>query len=164
MLRLAFEALEQPPRVPRPDGSFDAALLTAVLTCVPEDTDQLGIVEELTRLLPPGGVLHIADFWLQTDARNVERYEQTRPPGGPYGTFTLPEGVILRHHARDWLRDLTAGYALLALDDTIVRTMNGHEARGFHWYGRRRSKATGLRLQASGRASLKRVGRHLSSS
>ncbi len=138
---LTFEVLDHPPRVPQPDASFDAALLTAVLTCVPGDDDQRGVVAELTRLLRPGGLLHIADFWLQGDARNLERYEHARPPGAPYGTFTLPEGVTVRHHSREWLRQLTAGYEELTLDETLVRTMNGHDARGFHWYGRRRSPA-----------------------
>lgn len=134
---LQFEVIEHPPHVPRPDASFDAALLVAVLTCVPADSDQDAIVSELARLLRPGGILHIADFWLQDDARNLERYDRTRPPGLPYGTFTLPEGVTLRHHSRERLAELTRGYDVLALDEATVRTMNGHEARGFHWYGRR---------------------------
>lgn len=134
---LTFQILEHPPHVPAPAGAFDAALLTAVLTCVPSDSSQMALVAELGRLLRSGGVLHIADFWLQTDERNIERYERTRPPGAPYGTFTLPEGVVLRHHSRAWIEQLTEGYEPLAVDDVTVRTMNGHEARGFHWYGRR---------------------------
>jgi len=134
---LAFEHLEHPPHLPRPDGFFDAALLTAVLTCAPDDDAQRGIVAELMRLLRSGGVLHIADFWLQTDARNVERYQSSRPHGAPYGTFTLPEGVTVRHHSEDWIAELTSGFLPLSLDDQLVHTMNGHVARGFHWYGRK---------------------------
>jgi SAM-dependent methyltransferase len=134
----AFEHLANPPHVPRPAGSFDAALLTAVLTCVPPDEDQCAILDELTRLLGPRGLLHIADFWLQSDARNLERYARARPEGAPHGTFTLPEGVTVRHHSRKHIASLTQAYQQLALDETVVRTMNGHEARGFHWYGRKR--------------------------
>ncbi|MGE0703591.1 MAG: class I SAM-dependent methyltransferase [Vicinamibacterales bacterium] len=134
---LDFQLLEHPPHVPAAGGAFDAALLVAVLTCVPSDSSQIGLVGELNRVVRSGGVLHIADFWLQGDRRNLERYERTRPPGAPYGTFTLPEGIVLRHHSRAWIDQLTESYELLSLDEVTVRTMNGHEARGFHWYGRR---------------------------
>lgn len=134
---LAFDVIDRRPHVSRPDGAFDAVLLTAVLTCVPASADQQGILHEVTRLLQRGGVLHIGDFWIQDDARNRDRYERRRPSSAEYGVFTLPEGVTLRHHSRAWLDALTSGYEPLALDEVTVRTMNGHEARGFQWYGRR---------------------------
>src|SRR5579862_372209 len=37
-----------------PDASFDAAILFAVLTCIPGDEDQLAVIGELRRLLRPG--------------------------------------------------------------------------------------------------------------
>ncbi|MEK8170305.1 methyltransferase domain-containing protein [Streptomyces sp. M19] len=41
--------------LPHPDGAFDAALLFAVLTCVPAPRAQEETVAELARLLRPGG-------------------------------------------------------------------------------------------------------------
>ena len=52
-----------------PDGAFDAAILFAVLTCIPADADQRALIAELTRLIRPGGLLYVSDYLLQTGAR-----------------------------------------------------------------------------------------------
>jgi hypothetical protein len=54
---------------------------------------------------------------------------------GTYGVFELPEGVVLRHQEPRALEALTAGYETVALDHTVVETMNGHRASGFQWLG-----------------------------
>jgi SAM-dependent methyltransferase len=129
------------PRLPLRDASADAALLFAVLTCVPGDAAQRAIVAEIARVLRPDGVLYISDLWLQPDERNRTRYQLGEAAYGRYGVFELPEGVVLRHHDRDWIRELTAGFAQLALCEMTVETMNGHTAQGFQWFGRRRAGA-----------------------
>jgi hypothetical protein len=53
------------------------------------------------------------------------------------GVFDLPEGVTLRHHTAEWIGRLTSRYERLALDDIDVQTMNGHNARGFQYFGRK---------------------------
>ena len=80
-------------------------------------------------------LLELSDLWLQEDARNVERYVRDQPKYGVYGVFDLPEGVTVRHHSREWIDRLTRGYRRVALDEAVVLTMNGHEARGFQWFG-----------------------------
>jgi hypothetical protein len=129
--------MTDPPRVPQPDASFDAALLIAVLTCIPADEDQRGIVGELRRLLRPGGVLFISDLWLQNDDRNLERYKRGVETHGLYGVFDLPEGVTVRHHDPKWIRMLTADFTPESLEDVELTTMNGHRAVGFQWLGTR---------------------------
>jgi SAM-dependent methyltransferase len=127
------------PRLPLPDTSVDAVLLFAVLTCVPGDEGQRGIVREIERVLRPNGLLYISDLWLQNDDRNRTRYELGKGRLGTYGVFELPEGVVLRHHDRDWIHELTAGFFEVARDDFTVETMNGNIAAGFQWFGRRRA-------------------------
>ena len=127
------------PRIPLPDGSSDAVILFAVLTCVPGDDAQRAIVGEIERVLRPDGLLYISDLWLQHDDRNRARYQLGESRLGAYGVFELPEGVVLRHHDREWIRELTAGFSQVALDDLTVETMNGHTAQGFQWFGRRRA-------------------------
>jgi SAM-dependent methyltransferase len=63
---LSFLRIE-PPTVPFPDASFDAALLFAVLTCIPGDEDQKAVINELYRVVRPGGIIYISDYWLQSD-------------------------------------------------------------------------------------------------
>jgi hypothetical protein len=113
-----------------------------VLTSVPSNEGQRAIVSEITRLLRPGGVLYISDMWLQTDARNVERYGEDQKKYGIYGVFDLKEGVTVRHHDPAWIETLLDGYEALALDEIAVHTMNGHAAAAFQWIGRLSHRTT----------------------
>lgn len=132
---IALHHMTDPPRVNLADRSVDAVLLFTVLTCVPTDAGQRAVVDEISRVLRSGGLLYISDLWLQTDARNVERYVRDQPKYGTYGVFDLAEGVTVRHHDPRWLDFLTTGYDNVALDTLEVQTMNGHSASGFQWFG-----------------------------
>jgi SAM-dependent methyltransferase len=129
--------LTRPPHLELPHSSVDAVLLFSVLTCIPTDEGQQAVVAELHRVMKPGGLLYISDFWLQNDARTSERYAQGRAKYGTYGVFDLPEGVTLRHHDPDWIDHLTRAFDRVALDDLIVLSMNGHPAKAFQWFGRK---------------------------
>jgi SAM-dependent methyltransferase len=137
---ITFVGLSSPPRLPLADLSVDATLLFTVLTCVPTNEGQRAIVEEVGRVLRPGGLFYISDLWLQTDERNRERYNRDEPKYGTYGVFDLPEGVTVRHHDPRWIETLTRDFDTLALDQIDVVTMNGHPAKGFQWFGLKRSK------------------------
>ena len=132
---IAFDEINAPPHLPLADGSVDATLLFSVLTCVPTDLGQRAIVEEVGRVLRPGGLFYISDLWLQTDERNRERYIRDQPKYGTYGIFDLPEGVTVRHHDPQWIATLTRDFEAVGLDDINVVTMNGNPAKGFQWFG-----------------------------
>jgi SAM-dependent methyltransferase len=136
---LTFAELTSPPHLPLPDASVDATLLFAVLTCVPTDQGQRAIFEEVGRVLRPGGLFYVSDLWLQTDERNTERYVRDQPKYGTYGVFDLPEGVTVRHHDPCWIEALTRDFDTLALDHINIQTMNDHPAKGFQWFGLKRS-------------------------
>ena len=138
--QIRFEVLGGP-MCPLSNESVDAALLFSVLTCVPTDDGQRRIIQELQRVLKRGGLLYISDLWLQSDARNVERYNRDQPKYGTYGVFDLPEGVTVRHHDPKWIETLTTEFDLIALDHIDVITMNGNPAKGFQWFGLKRSAA-----------------------
>ena len=137
---ITFVGLSSPPHLLLADLSVDATLLFTVLTCVPTNEGQRAIVEEVGRVLRPGGLFYISDLWLQTDERNRERYNRDEPKYGAYGVFDLPEGVTVRHHDPRWIETLTRDFDTLALDQIDVMTMNGHPAKGFQWFGLKRSK------------------------
>ena len=123
--------------IPVKDASFDAAVLFAVLTCVPEDAAQRALVAEIRRVLRPRGVLYVSDLLLNDDARNVARYQAARGRGLPYGTFELPEGVVLRHHDRRWIETLFATWTDVGFREFTVETMNGHTSHAFQLFVRR---------------------------
>lgn len=120
-----------PGPLPFRDGAFDAATLFAVLTCVPADADQRALVQELRRVLRPGGALYVSDLLLNDDARNLARYDAARARGLTWGVFELPEGVVLRHHDPAWIDELFHGWTPLLRAEFVAATMNGHTARAF---------------------------------
>lgn len=130
---LRFTTLARPPRLPLPDGDVDAVLLIAVLTCVPTDAGQRELIDELHRVLRPGGLLYLSDVLLQTDERNVERYR--RSGHRPYGFFETDDGAIFRHHDRTYLRGLLAGFDLVEEREIAVATMNGNPVRAVQMLG-----------------------------
>jgi SAM-dependent methyltransferase len=123
----------------RPDTQppqFDAILLVAVLTCIPDSEAQRHLVRQLTGLLRPGGLLCISDFVLQDDKRNRERYERFADQYGTYGVFRLPEGVVVRHHSTEWLDQLVSEFSPITREFPVVATMNGNRAVSYRWIGR----------------------------
>ncbi|SKA72529.1 Methyltransferase domain-containing protein [Paucidesulfovibrio gracilis DSM 16080] len=119
-----------PGRVPLPDQSMDAVLLLAVLTCIRHDRDQRSLLDELTRVLRPGGFLLVNDFLLAPDQRNQERYARFAEEFGTYGVFAISGGGVMRHHDPAWLDQLFTGWHPLIRKEATFTTMNGNNARG----------------------------------
>lgn len=120
-----------PGPLPFRDGSFDAATLFAVLTCVPDDAAQRRLVGELRRVLRPGGALYVSDLLLNDDDRNRARYDAARGRGFAYGVFALEEGVLLRHHDAAWIDELFRDWTRAGRWEFVATTMNGHTSRAF---------------------------------
>jgi len=116
--------------------SIDAVLLFTLLTCLPQDDDQRALVAKVRRVLRPGGVLYISDLLVNRDKRNVERYERFAEEFGIYGVFELPEGVIVRHHRKEWVEELTARFDCIEYSPFSVITMNGNASAAFQYLGR----------------------------
>jgi SAM-dependent methyltransferase len=123
--------------LPFEGDSLDAVLLFAALTCVPQNEAQRALMAELERVLRPGGIVYISDLLLNEDTRNRERYERYAQVYGVYGVFELPEGVVVRHHGREWIRELTSSFAELEYEPFSVSTMNGNTSAAFQYLGRR---------------------------
>jgi SAM-dependent methyltransferase len=122
--------------LPLPDASFQCAILFAVLSCHPTDAAHEAIVEELCRLLRPGGIVYVSDFLLQTDAPRRERYERFRGAYGVFGTFETDDGAVMRHLDSQWFRRLMTPFAQLDLHVISLETMKGNAAIGFQYVGR----------------------------
>lgn len=118
--------------LPFADNEFDAALLLAVLTCMPATKTQAETLLELKRVLKPGGLLYINDFLLNRDKRNLDRYQLGQERHGIYGTFDLPDGGIVRHHDRNHMEALLHDFKTVEFEEVTYTTMHGHESRGFY--------------------------------
>jgi len=128
---LSFAVLESPPSLPYADASFDLVVLFAVLTCIPDSGAQRALVDEVRRVLTPGGLLYVSDLVLQDDDRNRSRYDAyANEFGGPYGVFVTDDGAICRHHDPEELRLLMSGFDREGECMIDVRTMNGRKSTG----------------------------------
>ena len=123
--------------LPLKSESFDAVLLFAVLTCIPNDNDQQVLVTEVERVLRPGGLLYISDLLVNDDLRNRQRYEQFAERFKCYGVFELPEGIVVRHHRKEWIEQLLGSFDQLENQPLIVTTMNGNKSSAFQYLGRK---------------------------
>lgn len=121
---------------PFTDHTIDAVVLVAVLTCIVTDEDQQRLVEEIERVLKPGGVLYVNDFLINQDHRNVERYKVFEKTHGRYGVFELEEGAILRHHTIDHFLNLTRNFEETDFQTLVYTTMNQHRSNGFYYLGK----------------------------
>ncbi|SDK87578.1 Methyltransferase domain-containing protein [Maridesulfovibrio ferrireducens] len=123
--------------IPFKDQSVDAAFLVAVLTCIPDNKDQDQVMNEVYRVLKPGGVLYINDFMLNTDERNLERYDHFQKLHGTYGIFEIEGGGILRHFSDERIKELLSLFTVLEHKKVVYTTMNGNRANGFYYIGRK---------------------------
>jgi ubiquinone/menaquinone biosynthesis C-methylase UbiE len=119
-----------------PADSFDAVLLSAVLTCVPGNEDQRAILREVHRVLRPSGVLFLSDFLLHSDARNQARYADSLRRFGTHGVFTGPGGATMRHHDPEHILMLTREFEPIHMAPFAATTMNGNSATGVLYIGR----------------------------
>ena len=133
---LNFRLLEKE-SLPFTPETFEAVLLFAVLTCVPVDSGQREIITGIRNVLRPGGILYLSDYLLQDDERNMERYASGEAVYGLRGVFALPDGVVLRHHSREWIENVLCEFEMLEWRDIEVRTMNGNRAKAFQCLARK---------------------------
>lgn len=122
-------------KIPSSDKEFDAILLIGVLTSNIKDLEQENLILEILRILKNDGTVYIADFLINNDERNIQRYQKYENKYGTYGVFELPEGAILRHHTREHILKLTKGFHELLFKETSYDTMNGHKSNGFYFIG-----------------------------
>jgi SAM-dependent methyltransferase len=122
--------------IPLQKHSVDLVLLFAVLTCIPGDEDQRALLREISRVLRPGGLLYISDLLLNHDLRNLARYDRYAGEYGTYGIFELPEGVVVRHHRKEWIEELTGSFNQLEFEPFEVTTMNSNRSAAFQYLGR----------------------------
>lgn len=118
--------------LPCKNSSFEAIFLIAVLTCIIDDKKQFNLVKELKRVLKPDGYLFVSDFLLNTDERNIKRYNRCLSKFNIYGIFETEDKIYLRHHSKEHILNLFKDFFVISLSLETFTTMNNHKSNGFY--------------------------------
>jgi hypothetical protein len=110
------------------------------LTCIPLDSDQTKLIQELTGVIKPNEILYVNDLLINSNQRHIDRYEYSNRK--PYGVFEDNEGAILRHHAIDYLhKAIFTNFDILHEKTFEVVTMNGNRSKSIRIIGKKLTKA-----------------------
>jgi SAM-dependent methyltransferase len=128
---LPIHHISDPSQLPLDDNSVDCFLLFAVLTCIPSNNGQSGLIKLLRSKLKPGGYIYISDYYLQDNEVSKSRYTYFNNEMDNFGVFSLPEGATLRHHTKEWITHLFKDFSIKKENIIEVKTMNGSSAKAF---------------------------------
>ena len=106
-------------KIAYPDNHFNAILICAVLTCVPNDSAKRKIISEIKRVLVPGGIIHMVEFCNETENKFESKF-----------------GVNMHHQTPKTLRNLVGGFSKLSFEVKNVKTMNGKKALAISYFGK----------------------------
>ena len=129
---LELNLLDESARVPLANASLDMIVLSTVLCCVINKEAQKAIIDEISRLLKPKGVLYFSDFILCNDPSYTEKYQKGSKDYGDWGVYTTSEGVAVRHHKTSWIMELLTAFDIQWFEQFNFKTMNNNTARSFH--------------------------------
>jgi len=130
-IHLPIHHISAPSHLPLEDKSVDCFLLFAVLTCIPSNRGQSGLIELLHSKLKPGGFIYISDYYLQDNEISKNRYIYFNNDLDNFGVFSLPEGATFRHHTKEWIATLLKDLSIKKEHIIEVKTMNGSSATAF---------------------------------
>ena len=122
-------------KIPFIQNSFDCVIIMGVLTCVYDEKKQELILNEIERVLKPDGIIYIADFKINTDKRNVERYSKFEDKYKKYGVFELETDETFCHHSSERINEIKRLFNEIHYKELIFETMNGNSSNGFIFLG-----------------------------
>lgn len=102
------------------NGVFDAVIVCAVFTCLPEQQHKKSALTEIERVLRPDGVLHVVEFC--NEANKI---------------FESKIGIVMHHQNPDDLRTLLSAFDELSFTVTETQTMGGNYAQAARYFGRK---------------------------
>lgn len=125
--------------MPFKDRVFDASILSAILTTQGFDSNLKLIVEEVHRVLKPGGVLFISDFLIHWNFRNMRRYLLGWIKYRKFGFFDIRKNLTMRHFHVDHLLKLLKNFVLVSVSTQQTKTFQGNDAHGITILAKKRA-------------------------
>ena len=122
-------------KLPFEQNTFDSVILFGVLTCVPDNESQKELLNDIKRVLKPGGVIYINDFLLNSGFKRCLFYKKAQKETGIYGAFKTYDGATVRHHSEDYILKLLSDFKTLDYQKFVIPTMNGNKSNSFGFIG-----------------------------
>lgn len=129
---LDLRLVEEPLDFPLESRTVDAVILSTVLCCLPDISQQKKLLKNVDRVLKPGGVIYLSDFLISSDKKVVKKYEKGYKQFSEYGVYETSEGMIVRHHESSYIRALMDSHLELWWYEEASETMNGTPVHAFH--------------------------------
>lgn len=114
--------------LPEADGSADAVVCCAVLTCIPEAAARERVLGEIERVLRPGGVVHVVEF----AEGGGRRYDAD-------GRFKSGLGIEMIHFTQQRLRTELGRFQEIGMREFDCRSVSGNPERAFVYQGGKRA-------------------------
>ncbi|MGB1764076.1 class I SAM-dependent methyltransferase [Alloalcanivorax xenomutans] len=106
--------------LPFDDSTFDAVIICAVFTCIPEAKGRNDVAAELNRVLKPGGIVHVSEFCSRESQRFVSGF-----------------GIPMWYSTPRELRGLFDSFICLHDEVVSVDTMSGEAASNYRAFIRK---------------------------
>lgn len=118
--------------------SFDATVLSTVLCCISGDDVVEDVVDKVTRVLKPNGLLYFCDFLTSEFPKYIVKYNEGLKEFGVYGVYKTNE-IVVRHFSKTYLLNLFKGFQVVWSKDIQCLTMNNNPALQTHMILKRAS-------------------------
>lgn len=106
--------------LPFGENAFDVVVICAVLTCIPSLAERGRVAAEITRVLKPGGIVHISEFCSEESKG-----------------FISGLGLPMRYSSLKELRDLFASFSCFHDEVVSATTMSGDSTSSYRAFIRK---------------------------
>lgn len=128
--------------LPESDGSADAVVCCAVLTCIPDMMARERVLGEVERVLRPGGVVHVVEF-AEGGSRSYDAS----------GRFMSGFGIEMVHFSRQRLLTELGRFQDVGIREFDCRSVSGRPEKAFVFQGKKRANQALEPTAPSGRGS-----------
>ena len=121
--------------LPLAADSVEAVLMVGVLSCVIDDAARMDLMDEVSRVLAPGGLLYISDAPIQSTPDYKERYTEGLEEQFGKGALKIGDQGVVRHLSVSDFRELTATFTELHWNRVGGESLEGNALETFEFLG-----------------------------
>lgn len=99
--------------LPLAADSVEGVLMVGVLSCVIDDAARRDLMDEVSRVLAPGGLLYISDAPIQSSPEYNERYTDALEERFGKGALKIGDEGVVRHLSESTFRDITTDFTTI---------------------------------------------------